>query len=164
MKRKKAIRVIIISLLILVVSAGLYAFHMGYGFWWDRPDFRDDIDKIVVSEGGFILPGVEYTEITLTPESPEFQKIVRSIHSGWKYEPLVILKMPSYIVEITHSDGSKTTVGVFGNFIRIKTEDDVQIYRSLRNISELIEEELKLNNPNQSSEPTLKTPGDSVDD
>lgn len=149
MKRRKAIRAIIISLLILAVSAGIYFFHMAYGYWWNRPDLKNDIEKIVISEGGFIPPppiGVEYTDTTktLTPESPEFHKIVRAIKSGWKYEPLVLLKMPSYIVEITHTDGSETEVDVFGNFMRIESRGDVQVFRSLRNVSEIIEDELKL--------------------
>jgi hypothetical protein len=115
---------------------------MQYGLWWDRPDIRNDIEKIIIREVEFPPRSSEYTHATRTlePESPEFQKIIKAVGSGWKNESMVILKIPSYTVEITYTDGSKTKVEVFGNFMRIKSQG---VFRSLRNVSEIIKAELK---------------------
>ncbi|VGO20764.1 hypothetical protein [Pontiella sulfatireligans] len=143
MKRKSVIRVIIISLSAIAVIAGLIYFHIMCGYWWSRPDLGNDVDNIVIAEGGFFPPGVEYTTTTLYPESNQFQKITKIIESGWRYDQLVLLKVPSHIVTINNLDESKIEVDVFGNFIRIESQDDVQIYRSMWDVSEIIEEELK---------------------
>ncbi len=145
MNRKSVIRVIIITLSTLTILTGLVLFHIEYGLWWDRPDLGNNIVKIEISEGGFVPPGVEYTSVVLTPDSKEFQNITDIIESGWSYHvALGGIKVSSYIVEITYSDGSLTKVDMAGKIIRVETTNDVQLYKSRRNLSEAIEKELNI--------------------
>ncbi len=99
--------------------------------------------------------------VMLTPDSPEFQNIISTIEGGWRDNKyLAGIKVASHIVEITYEDGSETRIDVEGKTMRIESNSDVRLYRSLRSVSGMIEDELKVNNPNQSIEAIVTTPVD----
>ncbi|VGO20601.1 hypothetical protein [Pontiella sulfatireligans] len=153
MKKKRVMRVIIISLSILAVSAGLFFFHMTYGYWWDRPSISDDdITEIIIHEGNFIPPGVSPV-INLSGKSDEAHRVIRSINGGWHY-PQLLKFGGNYSLTIYHSDSREEYVVIGSQHISVRSGERYKKYRILRDITQTIAE-IRKNNPNRPSEVVL---------
>lgn len=147
-KRKITIILGIAFLMTILVLFGLYLCLSVN--WWDRPLFDNDKVQIEVFEGRFQIPGNKPVKM-LNPDSQVGSMIIKDIEESWR-DHRVLLFPSHYVLNVIYANGDEDIVCIGASLVSIESHstEGKKVYRSKKNISEIIKNaiESKESEPN----------------